>query len=522
MYRRSFLTAAASGAALAAVSCAASRTIARTPAAPHAELEEATIAELAARMNRGELTARDLVLGYLARIEAIDGSGPSLRAVLETNPDALAIADALDGERRARGPRGPLHGIPVLVKDNIDSGDRMLTTAGSLALAGAPAPRDADVVERLRRAGAVLLGKTNLSEWANIRSTHSTSGWSARGGLTRNPYALDRNTSGSSSGSAAAVAASLATVALGTETDGSIVSPSSICGLVGVKPTVGLLGGRGIVPISHAQDTAGPMARTVADAALLLGALASADYAAALRPDGLRGARIGVRRHSYDEVTPQVNASFEAALADLKALGAVLIDPADPELPHELGEWELEVLLTELKADLAAYLATRTGVAMRSLDDVVRFDRDHAAQELRWFGQELFEKSLGKGGLDSPAYVDALAKCRKASRDGGIDAVVKAHQLDALVAPTGGPAWRTDLLSGDNTSGGGSSTLSAIAGYPNVTVPSGDLCGLPLGISFTGPARSEATLLRLAFAYEAATRHRRAPLYRPTVDVFSM
>lgn len=521
MYRRSFLAAAASGAALAATSCAASRAIARSAAAPHAELEEATIADLAARMNRGELTARDLALGYLARIDALDRSGPSLRAVLETNPDALAIADALDAERRSRGPRGPLHGIPLVVKDNIDTGDRMLTTAGSLALVGAPAPRDADVVERLRKAGAVILGKTNLSEWANIRSTRSTSGWSARGGLTRNPYTLDRNTSGSSSGSAAAVAASLAAAALGTETDGSIVSPSSMCGLVGVKPTVGLLGGRGIVPISHTQDTAGPMARTVADAAVVLGALAGADYSDALRGDGLRGARVGVRTHSYDEMSPQVNATFEAALADMRALGAVLVDPADPELPHELGEWELEVLLTELKADLAAYLATRTGIAVRSLADIVRFDLDHAAQELRWFGQELFEKSLSKGGLDSPGYVDALARCGKSTRDGGIDAVVKSHQLDALVAPTGGPAWRSDLLTGDNLTGGGSSTLAAIAGYPSVTVPSGELCGLPLGISFTGAARSEATLLRLAYAYEVATRHRRPPLYRPTIDVFS-
>jgi amidase len=501
--------------------------------APHAELEEAGVADLAARMNRGETSAAALVDAYLARIDALDRGGPALRSILEVNPDARAIAASLDEERRARGPRGPLHGVPVVVKDNLDTGDRMQTTAGSLALAGPPAPRDAAVIARLRAAGAVLLGKTNLSEWANIRGARSTSGWSARGGLTRNPYALDRNTSGSSSGTAAAVAASLAAVGIGTETDGSIVSPSSICGLVGIKPTVGLLGGAGIVPISHSQDTAGPMARTVADAAALLGALAGVDYVASLdsnganagrgsRRPGLETVRLGVRRKSYGDLSPLVESQYAAALDELRALGAVLVDPAEPELPKELGDWELEVLLFELKADLAKYLAGRPGVAVRSLEDVVRFDVAHAPEELRWFGQELFEKALGKGDLDSPVYLDALARCRKATRDDGIDAVMTAHRLDALVAPTGGPAWRTDLVNGDNLSAGGSSsTLAAVAGYPSVTVPSGELCGLPLGISFTGRARSEATLLRIAYAYEQATRHRRPPLYRPTVDVFT-
>lgn len=527
--RRAFLLAGMGGVAALSASCAP---CARSPSrgaaeaggavsAPHADLEEATIADLAARMKRGETSAAGIVDAYLARVEALDRGGPALRSILEVNPDARSIAASLDEERRARGPRGPLHGIPVVVKDNVDTGDRMQTTAGSFALAGPPAAKDADVVARLRAAGAVILAKTNLSEWANIRSTRSTSGWSARGGLTRNPYALDRNTSGSSSGTAASVAASLAAAGVGTETDGSIVSPSSICGLVGIKPTVGLLGGGGIVPISHTQDTAGPMARSVADAAALLGAMAGADYASSLDPAGLKGARIGVRRKTYGDLSPVVEAGYAAVLDELRALGAVLVDPVDPEMPKELGDWELEVLLTELKADLAKYLAGRPGVAVRSLEDVVRFDLAHAREELRWFGQEMFEKALAKGGLDAPAYVDALARCRKATRDDGIDAVMTAHSLDALVAPTGGPAWRTDLINGDNpAAGGGSATLAAVAGYPNVTVPSGELCGLPLGVSFTGRARSEATLLRIAFAYEQATRHRKPPLYRASVDVF--
>jgi amidase len=517
------LAAASSAAAWSVVSCVPGSRPAATAGAPRSDLEEATIADLAARMARGETSASALVEGYLARIEALDrpaaAAGPALRSILEVNPDARAIAASLDTERRARGPRSALHGIPIVVKDNVDTGDRMQTTAGSLALAGPPAPRDADVVARLRAAGAVILAKTNLSEWANIRSSRSTSGWSARGGLTRNPYALDRNTSGSSSGTAAAVAASLAAAGVGTETDGSIVSPSSICGLVGVKPTVGLLGGAGIVPISHSQDTAGPMARTVADAALLLGAMAGVDYTASLHAGDLRGVRLGVRRKSYGDLSSLVEAAYAKTLDDLRALGATLVDPAEPDLPKDLGDWETDVLLTELKADLAKYLATRPGVTVRTLDDVVRFNIDHASDELRWFAQDLFDKALAKGGLDSAAYLDALARCRKATRDDGIDAVITTHRLDALVAPTGGPAWRTDLLSGDNAAAAGSSsTLGAVAGYPSVTVPSGELCGLPLGILFTGRARSEAVLLRIAYAYEQATRHRRAPTYRATVD----
>jgi amidase len=476
---------------------------------PHVDLEEASIAQLSARMAAGELTSVALVRGYLERIDAIDRDGPVLRSVLEVNPDAEGIARALDDERRAGRVRGALHGIPLLVKDNLDTGDRMQTTAGSLALLGAPAPRDADGVKKLRDAGAIILGKTNLSEWANIRSAHSTSGWSARGGLTKNPYALDRNASGSSSGTAAAVAASLSAAGIGTETDGSIVSPSSVCGLVGVKPTVGLVSQRGIVPISHSQDTAGPMARTVADAATLLAAIAEKP----LRIEGdVRGARIGVVR-SWPDVAPQVVASFEAAMSALRAAGAVLVD--DVKLPHagDLDAPELDVLLTELKADMAAYLATRPGQPNRRLEDLVRFDVEHAAAEMRWFGQDLFEKALSKGGLDGAAYLEALATCRKLSRDEGIDAALAAHQLDALVAPTGGPAWISDFVDGDHVTGS-ASTPAAVAGYPSVTVPSGELDGLPLGILFFGRPWSEGRLLGIAAGFEQATRARRMPTFR--------
>ncbi len=546
MNRRTFLALAGSGAASSVVAgCAptlsagalpssasppASRSAAATVSAPHPELEEASVADLSLRMTRGELTARALVDAYAARIDALDRAGPSLRAVLELNPDAAAIAQKLDDERRAKGPRGPLHGIPVLLKDNIDTGDRMQTTAGSLALLGSPAPRDAHLVARLRDAGAVILGKTNLSEWANIRDSHSTSGWSARGGLTRNPYALDRNASGSSSGSASAVAASLATLAIGTETDGSIVSPASLAGLVGLKPTVGLVSRQGIIPIAHSQDTAGPMTRTVTEAALLLGAIAGADprdpatagarverdYTKSLDRYGARGKRIGAVR-GLKWMIPAVSAAYEAALADLRKLGAEVVDI---EFPHagELGDPELEVLLFELKADLATYLAARGAPGARSVDDVVRFNAAHAKEELGWFGQDLFEKSARKGPLDSPDYVKALATCRRLARDEGIDAALAAHKLDALVTPTGGPAWMSDPVNGDAVSGS-SSSLPAVAGYPSITVPSGDAHGLPLGILFFAGAWSEPLLLKLAFAYEQATKHRRPPRYLPTLPM---
>jgi amidase len=501
------------------------------PAAPppFPDLEEATIADLSARMSRGELSAVELAARYLARIEALDRHGPALRSVIERNPDAEAIAAALDQERRAGKIRGPLHGIPVLLKDNIDTGDRMATSAGSLALAGAPAPRDAGVAARLRAAGAVILGKTNLSEWANLRSTRSTSGWSARGGLTRNPYALDRNPSGSSSGSAVAVSANLCAAAIGTETDGSIVSPASICGIVGLKPTVGLVSRAGIVPLSHTLDTAGPMTRTVADAALVLAALAgpdprdpatagqaAVDYLAALDRKGLEGKRIGVVR-AFPGIHEAVWSLFDDALADLRRLGATLVDPVEIAAIGRVDDAELAVLLFEMKAGMTAYLAERghPGGA-RTLEDLVRFNTEHAAEELSWFGQEYFEQSAAKAGLDSPAYRDALALCRRLSRDEGIDHALAKHQLDALVAPTGGPAWVTDLVNGDAFTGS-CSTPAAVAGYPHVTVPAGAFHGLPIGLSFFGGANREAALLGCAFAYEQAARRRIKPAMAATV-----
>jgi amidase len=484
-------------------------------------------------MHAGALRSKTLTETYLRRIEELDRRGPALRSVIETNPDALAIAESLDQERKAKGARGPLHGIPVLVKDNIDTADRMTTTAGSLALEGSIAARDAFVAERLRAAGAVILGKANLSEWANFRSTHSTSGWSARGGQCRNPYSLDRNPCGSSSGSGVAVSANLCAVAVGTETDGSIVCPSTTSGIVGIKPTVGLLSRAGIIPISHTQDTPGPMARTVADAAALLAALTgedprdpataashgrSADYARFLDRDGLRGARIGVARSLFG-FSDRVDRLMEEALAEMKRRGAVLVDPA--EVPHmkELDDPELEVLLYEFKADLNAYLAgLGPKVAARSLADLIAFNERRKDVEMPFFAQELFLKAQDKGPLTTPAYVEALEKCRRLSRAEGIDAVMDQHTLDALVAPTGGPAWTTDLVNGDHFTGG-SSTAAAVAGYPSVTVPAGFVYGLPVGISFFGRAWSEATLVKLAYAFEQATRHRRAPRFLATAEL---
>ncbi|HEY6463883.1 MAG TPA: amidase [Polyangiaceae bacterium] len=509
-------------AALPAASSLPAGSTAPFVAPPHAELEEATIADLAARLARGDLTSVALLDAYAARIATLDRAGPMLHAILELDPDARAAAARLDEERRAGRVRGPLHGIPVLVKDNVDTAGRTQTSAGSLALAGAPAPRDAHLVTRLREAGAVLLGKANLSEWANIRDAHSVSGWSARGGLTKNPYALDRNTSGSSSGSAAAVAASLCAVAVGTETNGSIMSPSQIQGLVGVKPTVGLVSRAGIIPISHTQDTAGPMARTVADAAILLAAFAGADPAdpatahigvlppAQLARGGVRGKRIGVLRPGW--MGPSVKPAFEGAMETLRRLGAVLVDLEPPKPPPEYDDAELTVLLYELKTDLAAYLATRGHPGMRTLEDVIRFNREHAREELAVFGQDLFEKAAAKGGLDAKEYVDALALCRRTARDEGIDAMLRGHQLDALTAPTGGPAWLTDFVNGDATTGAGYE-MAAIAGYPSVTVPCGAAKGLPLGVCFLAGAWSEGVLLGIAFDYEQESRHRGAPTY---------
>ena len=484
------------------------------PANTDFELEEATVAQLQDAMRTGARTSRSICAAYLARIARLD---PQLHAVLETNPDALTVADRLDAERKANRVRGSLHGIPVLVKDNVATVDRMMTTAGSFALAGVTPPRDAPLVARLRAAGAVILGKTNLSEWANIRSTQSSSGWSARGGQCANPYALDRNPCGSSSGTGAAIAASFAAVGIGTETDGSIVCPSSACSLVGVKPTLGLIDGAGIIPIAHSQDTAGPMARTVADAAVLLGALTGRDYSASLDPagGGLRGARIGVARKKFFGYSPEADALVETAIDVLRRQGAVIVDPAD--IPHagEYDDSELTVLLYELKADLAAYLAVwAPGANVKTLADVIAFNEANKATEMPYFGQELFLQAQAKGPLTDQVYRDALAKDQRLSRTEGLDVVFARDSLDAIVAPTGSPPWPTDLVNGDHFLGA-SSTPAAVAGYPNINVPVGYSFGLPVGMSFIGKANSEATLLRLAYSYEQAAKPRKAPRFLP-------
>ena len=485
------------------------------PPAADFDLEEVTIAQLQDSMRTGARTARSICTAYLARIVELD---PKLHAVLETNPDALAIADRLDAERKAGRVRGPMHGIPVLVKDNIATGDRMMTTAGSLALAGVTPPRDAPLIARLRAASAVILGKTNLSEWANIRSNQSSSGWSARGGQCANPYALDRNPCGSSSGTGASISANFAAVGIGTETDGSIVCPSSACSLVGVKPTLGLLDGAGIIPIAHSQDTAGPMARTVADASVLLGALANRDYGTSLDPNGLRGARIGVARKKASGYSPEADALVEAAIDVLRRQGATIVDPAD--IPH-LGEYddtELIVLLYELKADLASYLATwAPNTSVKTLADVIAFNEANKAREMPYFGQELFLQAQEKGPLTDQAYRDALAKDQRLSRTEGLDVAFAQNNLDAVVALTGSPPWPTDLINGDHFLGA-SSTPGAVAGYPSVVVPIGYSFGLPVGMSFIGRANSEATLLKLAYAYEQAARPRKPPRFLPTVQ----
>ena len=488
------------------------------------DLDEVSLDDLQRRMASGEETSRSITQKYLDRIAQRE----RLRSVLETNPDALAQADALDRERKAGKVRGPLHGVPVLLKDNIATKDRMHTTAGSLALMEAVVPADAFLVGRLREAGAVLLGKTQLSEWANFRSSHSSSGWSGRGGQCRNPYALDRSPSGSSSGSGVAVAANLCAVAVGTETDGSVVSPSSASALVGVKPTVGLVSRSGIVPISHSQDTARPMARTVRDAALLLEVLAGRDpadpataakgarfdvrYAAALDRGALKGARIGVPRPVYFGYHPATDALAEKALEVLKAEGAILIDPAPVPTAAKIDEPELQVLLYEFKADLEAYLSKLGGTGPRTMKALIEWNQAHAEAEMPLFGQERFLDAEKKGPLTSPEYVKARQACLRLSRKEGIDAVMDKHRLDALVVPTQGPAWLIDWVNGDSAAGG-SSTAAAVAGYPHVTVPMGQVRGLPVGLSFFGRAWSEARLLALAFAYEQATHARKPPTF---------
>jgi amidase len=537
--RRSLMRSAALGAGAAALAPALSggRAIAASSSEGAKikpfEFDEATIGDLQRRMASGEISARSLTEAYLERIDEIDDAKkhPGLNAVIEVNPDALAIATELDKEHKSKGVRGPMHGIPVLIKDNIDTADRMQTTAGSLALVGSKPSQDSTVAKKLRAAGAVILGKTNLSEWANMRSSHSSSGWSGRGGQTHNPYALDRNPCGSSSGTGAGVSANLCTVGVGTETDGSIVCPSSANGIVGIKPTLGLISRAGIIPISHNQDTSGPMARTVRDAAILLGVLAGSDpldpatayadakmqtdYTQFLDPNGLRGARIGVAR-KYFGFSDSVDALMNHVIDEMKSAGAVIVDPADLESFGKFDDTELLVLLYDLKADLNNYLASRPDARVHDLADLIAFNEQNKEKEMPYFGQDLFLKAQEKGPLTSKEYVQALASNHSQSREHGIDGLMDKFHLDAIVAPTGGPAWLTDLIDGDHA-GGGSSNAAAVAGYPNINVPAGFIFGLPVGISFFGRAWSEPALLKIAYGFERMVKARQAPQFLETV-----
>ena len=519
------------GTAATAIALGTARNVSSAPAF---EFDDVSVADLVDRLKSGDLTCSQLTVAYLERIQQIDRRGPELRSVIEVNPEAQDLADALDRERRDKGPRGPLHGIPVLIKDNIDTRDKMQTTAGSLALMGSKPAKDATIVRKLREAGALILGKTNLSEWANFRSSTPTSGWSGRGGLTLNPYALDRNASGSSSGTGAAVAASLCAVGIGTETDGSIVSPSSCCGLVGLKPTVGLVSRAGIIPIAESQDTPGPMGRTVRDVAIVLGAIAGPDtddpatkdgagralkdYTTVLDAKGLRGARIGILRKPYG-VGDRTLLVYEEAIRTLKREGVILEDAVDPPGFAELDEPETTVLLYEFKAGLNAYLAKLGPKApVKSLAEVIEFNLRNKAKEMPYFAQEMLLKAEVKGSLAEKAYRDARDLCIRLARREGIDAVMDKHKLDAIVGPTNGPAWTTDLVNGDHYTGG-TSTPAAVAGYPAITVPMGAVYGLPVGLSFFGRPWSEGVLLKLAYAFEQSTKARRSPTFLPTADL---
>jgi len=498
------------------------------------ELDEVTISDLSSRMASGEETARSITEKYLARIEATNRIGPELRAVIEVNPDALRIADELDAERAAGNVRGPMHGIPVLLKDNIGTADSMTTTAGSYALEGLVPPKDAFLAKQLRAAGAILLGKANLSEWANFRSTHSTGGWSGRGGLCKNPYALDRNACGSSSGSGVAVSANLCTVAVGTETDGSVVCPSSICGIVGIKPTLGLVSRSGIIPLAHSQDTAGPMGRTVRDAVILLDAMVGSDpddavtdeasdravggYTRFLNEDGLRGARIGAAR-KYLGRHPAVDAIFEQALESLREAGAEIVDPADLPTYGTWGDAEGIVLRYEFKHDINQYLKSMgDATPIKSLEDLIRFNEENADIEMPYFLQELFYQSQEKGDLTDPEYLEALETSKRLTREEGIDAVMDEHSLNAIVAPTTLMAWTNDLVQGGHRSAGASSA-AAVSGYPSITVPSGYVYGLPVGLLFFGRKWSERQLISFAYGFEQATKVRRKPEFLPTADL---
>ena len=538
MKRRTFLHSTAAASALTLVNLASPAKFqsakASTDSSPaDFELDEVSITDLQRHMQSGRYSAHSLVEKYVSRIHEIDKAGPALNSIIELNPDAESIAANLDRERKDKGARGPLHGIPILIKDNIDTADRMMTTAGSLALVGSKPSQDAFVVKRLREAGAVILGKTNLSEWANFRSNHSSSGWSGRGGQTRNPYAVDRNPCGSSSGSGVAVSANLCSAAIGTETDGSVVCPSSANSLVGIKPTVGLISRAGIIPISHSQDTAGPMARTVSDAVILLGILTSqdprdpataesrgkslSDYTKFLDKDGLKGMRLGVAR-KYFGFNDQVDKLMSERLEDLKRLGAILIDPADIPTSGKFDASELEVLLYEFKADLNKYLAGLGTSPVRSLKEVIDFNEKNRDKEMPYFGQDLFIKAQAKGPLTSQQYIQALRKNHLLTRTKGIDFVMKQHRLDALIAPTGGPAWPTDLVNGDHFTGGYSSA-SAVAGYPHITIPAGYVFGMPVGMSFFAGAYSEPKLIKMAYAFEQGTKARQPPKFLASANL---
>jgi len=538
--RRGFLQSSLMGGAAAALypALGAARVVAPVLSVAEVrsfELDEINIDQLQTGMKSGKYTARSITEKYLERIQDVDRQGPAVNSVIEVNPDALEIAASLDRERKEKGARGPLHGVPLFIKDNIDTADKMTTTAGSLALVDAPRPpHDSFVAQQLRKAGAVILGKTNLSEWANTRSSHSTSGWSGRGGLTKNPYALDRNACGSSSGTGAGVSANLAMGGIGTETDGSIVCPASANGLAGIKPTVGLVSRTGIIPISHSQDGAGPMCRTLRDAAIILGALTGVDpedrftaesqgksytdYTQFLDANGLRGARIGVAR-KYFGFSDGVDGIMAEAIEVMKKQGAIMVDPADLETFGKFDDSEGLVLNYELKADLEKYLA-RLGPAspMKSLQDVIEFNNKNAQKEMPYFGQDVFIKAQEKGPLTTREYIDALEKNHRLAGIEGIDAVMDKLKLDVLMAPTGGPAWITDLVTGDHF-GGGSSNAAAVAGYPNINVTAGSMFGLPVGISFFGRAWSEPTLLKIAYGFEQATQARKGPRFLPTADL---
>lgn len=516
--RRRFIKDAILASAVAAAGCGRSRGTESAVPAQSAirsfEFEELTIADLQARIVSGEHTARSVTEAYLRRIGELDKQGPALRSIIETNPDALRIADALDAERRAKGSRGPLHGIPVLLKDNVGTADRMTTTAGSLALEGSIPANDSFVASRLRAAGAILLGKANMSEWANFRSTQSTSGWSARGGLCRNPFVLDRNPCGSSSGSAVATSANLCAASIGTETDGSIVCPANANSLVGIKPSVGLISGAGIIPLAHSQDVAGPLTRTVMDGAILLGVLAGVNYTASLDGNGLKGARIGVARNLFG-FDSDVDKLMEGAIDAMRQRGAEIADPVNIRTIDLFRNSELEVLKYEFKADLNSYLQSLGPSApVKSLREIIDFNERNRDREMPFFGQELFLQSEAKGPLTNREYLAALQTSQRLSREQGIDFVMNMNRLDAICAPTGGPAWVSDFAHGDHVDGS-SAAPAAVAGYPNITVPAGFIQDLPIGISFFGRARSEAVLLRIAHAYEQTTQHRRPPRFLP-------